>query len=104
MDALTRYAWPGNVRELEHVIERLTLLCPNGLATIGALPKALTAEPESRSEIHFGDRVIPMREMQRRYVAWALQQLGGAKMATCDRLGVDAKTLKRWLTLDGDDD
>jgi two-component system response regulator HydG len=104
MDALTRYSWPGNVRELEHVIERLTLLCPNGLATVGALPKALTAEPESRSDIHFGDRVIPMREMQRRYVAWALQQLGGAKMATCDRLGIDTKTLKRWLTLGGEDD
>jgi two-component system response regulator HydG len=104
MDALTRYAWPGNVRELEHIIERLTLLCPNGLATLDDLPKAVTAERESRSEIHFGDRVIPMRDLQRRYVAWALQQLGGAKMATCERLGVDAKTLKRWLSLDGDDD
>lgn len=104
MDALSRYAWPGNVRELEHVIERLTLLCPSGVAKLNDLPKAVTAEPESRTEIHFGDRVIPMRELQRRYVAWALQQLGGAKMATCERLGVDAKTLKRWLSLDGDDD
>ena len=103
MDALTRYSWPGNVRELEHVIERLTLLCPDGLATMNALPKSVTAEPESRAAIHFGDRVIPMRELQRRYVAWALQQLGGAKMATCERLGVDAKTLNRWLRLEGDD-
>lgn len=92
------------MRELEHVIERLTLLCRNGVATLNDLPKAVTAEPQSRSDIHFGDRVIPMRELQRRYVAWALQQLGGAKMATCERLGVDAKTLKRWLSLDGEDD
>jgi two-component system, NtrC family, response regulator HydG len=104
MDALTRYTWPGNVRELEHVIERLTLLCPNGVATLNDLPKAVTAEPESHSEIQFGERVIPMRELQRRYAVWALQRLGGAKMATCERLGVDAKTLKRWLTLDGSED
>ncbi len=104
MEALLRYPWPGNVRELEHVIERLTLLCPTGVATLNDLPKSMTREPESPAQINFGDRVIPMRELQRRYVAWALQQLGGAKMATCERLGVDAKTLKRWLSLDGDDD
>jgi two-component system response regulator HydG len=104
MDALLGYSWPGNVRELEHVIERLTLLCPNGLATLNDLPKSLIHEPRARSRIDFGDKVIPMRELQRRYVAWALQRLGGAKMATCEQLGVDAKTLKRWLSLDGEDD
>jgi two-component system response regulator HydG len=100
MEALTRYAWPGNVRELEHVIERLTLLCNDGVATLDDLPKAVTAEPEARSEMRFGDQVIPLRELQRRYVCWALQRLGGAKMATCERLGIDAKTLKRWLSTD----
>ena len=104
MEAFTRYTWPGNVRELEHVIERLTLLCVDGIATLDDLPKSLTAVPESRTEIHFGDRVLPMRELQRRYVTWALRQLGGAKMATCERLGIDAKTLKRWLSTDTDDE
>ena len=104
MEAFTRYTWPGNVRELEHVIERLTLLCVDGIATLDDLPKSLTAVPESRTEIHFGERVLPMRELQRRYVTWALRQLGGAKMATCERLGIDAKTLKRWLSTDTDDE
>lgn len=79
MDALTRYAWPGNVRELEHVIERLTLLCTNGLATLHDLPKAVTAEPESHSEIQFGDRVIPMRELQRRMRRGRSSDSGGPK-------------------------
>jgi two-component system response regulator HydG len=100
LEALSRYAWPGNVRELEHVIERLTLLCPNGVASLDDLPKSIGAASSTTSELSFGDRVIPMRELQRRYVAWALQQLGGAKMATCERLGIDAKTLKRWLSVD----
>jgi len=102
--AMREFTWPGNVRELEHVIERLTLLCPDGVATLEDLPKSLTSAAAHPAEIHFGGQVIPMRELQRRYVAWALQQLGGAKMATCERLGIDAKTLKRWLSIDGNDD
>jgi two-component system response regulator HydG len=104
MEAMTRYHWPGNVRELEHVIERLTLLCPDGIAALDDLPKSLTSAAAGPADIHFGGQVIPMRELQRRYVAWALQQLGGAKMATCERLGIDAKTLKRWLSVEGGDD
>ncbi len=104
METFARYPWPGNVRELEHVIERLTLLCGEGLATVNDLPKAMTTEATARHEIQFGRQVIPMRDLQRRYVAWALQQLGGAKMATCERLGIDAKTLKRWLSIDSSED
>jgi two-component system response regulator HydG len=104
MEALLQYRWPGNVRELEHVVERLTLLCEDGVATLADLPKTMTSERENRSDLHFGDRVLPLREVQRRYVAWALQRLGGAKMATCERLGIDAKTLKRWLNAEADDD
>jgi len=29
---------------------------------------------------------------------WALERLGGAKMATCEALGIDSKTLSKWLT------
>jgi two-component system, NtrC family, response regulator HydG len=104
MEALSRYSWPGNVRELEHVIERLTLLCSDGIAKLSDLPKTLTTEPDTRQDLHFGTLVIPMRELQRRYAAWALQQFGGARMATCERLGIDAKTLKRWLSLDSNDE
>jgi len=28
---LQRYTWPGNVRELGHLMERVTLLCPDPL-------------------------------------------------------------------------
>ena len=39
-----------------------------------------------------------MREMQRRYVAWAFEQLGGRKLATAEKLGIDDKTLNAWLS------
>jgi DNA-binding NtrC family response regulator len=38
-----------------------------------------------------------MIEVQRRYARWALDQLGGHKTRTADRLDVDVKTLNRWL-------
>ncbi len=101
LDALSSYAWPGNVRELEHLIERLVLLCREDEVGSADLPKSITERRVELSEPSFGERVLPIRELQRRYAAWALERLGGAKMATCDALGIDSKTLSKWLTGDG---
>ena len=98
MDALSSYAWPGNVRELEHLIERLVLLCRDDEVSLADLPKSITDSRAEVAEPNFGERVIPIREMQRRYAVWALERLGGAKMATCEALGIDSKTLSKWLT------
>jgi two-component system response regulator HydG len=41
--------------------------------------------------------VLPIREVQRRYAAWALERFGGHKARTAEALGVDVKTLSKWL-------
>jgi len=41
--------------------------------------------------------------LQRRYANWALQKLSGAKMATCEALGIDSKTLAKWLRSESTD-
>jgi two-component system response regulator HydG len=41
---------------------------------------------------------MPIRELQRRYAAWAMAQLGGHKGKVADKLGIDAKTLWKWLS------
>jgi two-component system response regulator HydG len=41
---------------------------------------------------------MPVRELQRRYAAWALEQLGGHRTRTAERLGIDLKTLAKWLS------
>jgi two-component system response regulator HydG len=38
-----------------------------------------------------------MRDVQRRYAAWALEQMSGSKSRTAERLGIDVKTLSKWL-------
>jgi sigma-54 specific flagellar transcriptional regulator A len=38
LDVLTGYHWPGNVRELANLVERLTILFPNGVVDVDDLP------------------------------------------------------------------
>jgi two-component system response regulator HydG len=100
LDVLTAYSWPGNVRELEHLLERLAVLCRSETATLEDLPAHIVSRATAPSVLDFGDTVLPIRELQRRYASWALERLGGAKMATCEALGIDSKTLSKWLGAD----
>lgn len=97
MEVFMNAPWRGNIRELEHVIERLVLLCRSNEAALTDLPKNMVLEPHGIPEPQFGDQVIPIRELQRRYASWALQRFSGAKLATCEALGIDSKTLAKWL-------
>jgi two-component system response regulator HydG len=92
--ALLEHAWPGNVRELKHAVERAVLLAPNDEIKPADLGK-LAGGP--RSALDFGSKVLPLRELQREYVHWALERNGGHKRATCEALEIDHKTLNRWL-------
>jgi two-component system, NtrC family, response regulator HydG len=94
---LLSYCWPGNVRELAHTVERAVLLARKEEAG----PEDLPAEIEHGghpSDLEFRGGVIPFRELQRRYAAWALAQFGGQRGRTADQLGVDGKTLAKWLS------
>jgi len=46
----------------------------------------------------FGDAVLPLREIQRRYARWAVAQNGGVKAHAARALGVDIKTLMNLLS------
>lgn len=41
MDSLSHYQWPGNVRELANLVERLSILYPNGIVCKTDLPTRL---------------------------------------------------------------
>jgi DNA-binding NtrC family response regulator len=46
--------------------------------------------------------VLPIREVQHRYAVWALERFGGHKTRTAEALGIDGKTLAKWLGIDAD--
>lgn len=53
MDALSQYNWPGNVRELANLVERLSILYPNGIVCKDDLPQRFQGEYKpSYVEIH----------------------------------------------------
>lgn len=97
MDRLLAYAWPGNVRELGHVMEKVVLLGRSPVVMVDDLPRTVL-EPGRGPSPEFAGEVIPIRELQRKYAAWALAQLGGHKGKAAERLGIDAKTLYKWLS------
>lgn len=39
LEMLSNYPWPGNVRELANLVERLSILFPNGIVSINDLPR-----------------------------------------------------------------
>jgi len=98
---LLDHTWPGNVRELAHVIERCVLLGNASDVTTAELPPQVREPPRAAPQ-GFDGAVMPIRELQRLYARWALDKLGGHKARTAAELGVDTKTLNRWLA--GDDD
>jgi two-component system response regulator HydG len=102
---LLEYAWPGNVRELAHAVERVVLLGKSPEVHAADLPPSITSAPAPGlpAAVGAGTGVLPIREVQRRYAAWALERLGGHKTRTAEALDVDAKTLTKWLASQEDE-
>jgi two-component system response regulator HydG len=93
---LLEHPFPGNVRELAHVVERLVLLGRSAEADASLLPASL--EARAGDAPRFAGPVVPLREIQRQYVAWAVEELGGRKTLAAEKLEIDPKTLAKWLT------
>jgi two-component system response regulator HydG len=102
LDCLLAYAWPGNVRELGHVMEKVVLLGRSNVVSLEDLPDNVR-HPDRTAVFEFQGDIMPIRELQRRYAAWTLTQLGGHKGKAAEKLGIDAKTLWKWLSNDGAD-
>lgn len=98
MAVLMEHHWPGNVRELAHLIQRLVVLGVSQEVGPGDLPP--TIRTEGKLPWTFFEEILPIRDLQRRYASWALEQLG-SKTRAADRLGIDLKTLSKWLSEPG---
>ena len=96
MEVLSSRPWPGNVRQLSHLIERVVLLGSTAEVGVEDLPE-IPAIGSGQPDLEFSGKILPIREVQSRYVAWALAQTGGHRGKAAEQLGIDAKTLWKWL-------
>jgi two-component system, NtrC family, response regulator HydG len=99
---LANHSWAGNVRELENLVERAVLLGRSPEIQVSELHLEAARATEGGS-VEFRGPVLPLRQMQRRYASWALQQEGGRRLATAEALGVDRKTLAKLLETSADE-
>ncbi len=91
VQALTAFAWPGNVRELEHVVERAYVLSEGDVIDVNDLPERLRKAEISGS----GEELVPLEEVERKYITKVLKETGGNRTKAAKILGIDRKTLYR---------
>jgi len=91
LSAIRKYAWPGNIRQLENRIRKALVLCEKSLIDIDDLE----IKPDLEGAI------LPLEkakeEFQRRYVLEVLEKNSGNRSQTARDLGVDPRTIFRYL-------
>jgi transcriptional regulator with PAS, ATPase and Fis domain len=91
LGAIRKYAWPGNIRQLENRVKKALVLCDRTLLS----PEDLDLGPEAQQAI------LPLEkakeEFQRRYVLEVLERNNGNRTQTARDLGVDPRTIFRYL-------
>jgi DNA-binding NtrC family response regulator len=97
MERLLRYEWPGNIRELRNLVERLLILHEGDEVQATELPSELGAvrAQVSAAPEPVETALVPLQEMERRYVDRVLTATGWNKAHAARVLEVDIKTLNK---------
>jgi DNA-binding NtrC family response regulator len=98
-DKLLNYPWPGNVRELQNCIERAVALAQFDQIGVDDVPEKIKDYKTARISIESNDpsELLPMEEVERRYILKVLEAVGGNKTLAAQVLGFDRRTLYRKL-------
>ena len=98
LEMMTQYSWPGNVRELEHTIERAVIFSVHPIILSEDLPKKILDSTRERDFLP--ERLLSLREVEKRHVLKVLEETGGNKKKASEILGIDRTTLYRILEKD----
>ncbi|HEX7477067.1 MAG TPA: sigma 54-interacting transcriptional regulator [Polyangiales bacterium] len=94
--AIRKYDWPGNVRQLENRIKKAIVMCDKTLIGV----EDLDMLPEAMSPV---TTLTQAREdFQRRYILEVLERNNGNRTKTARDLGVDPRTIFRYLEREPD--
>lgn len=99
-EKLLAYRWPGNVRELRNCIERAVALARFEQITVEDLPEKIRDYKRSHVLVTSDNpsELVPMEEVERRYITRVLEAVNGNKTMAAKILGFDRKTLYRKLS------
>jgi two-component system response regulator HydG len=96
-EKLLAYAWPGNVRELLNCVERAVALARFEQLAVDDLPERVRHYRVAHVLVASEDpsELVPLEEVERRYILRVLDAAGGNKSIAARILGLDRKTLYR---------
>ncbi len=99
LQALLAHDYPGNVRELRNILNRAALLADDVWILPEHLPSNLRSapEPESAAGSPGFANLVPLAEMEERYLRWARQIHLGDRRSLAHSLGISERTLYRKL-------
>jgi transcriptional regulator with GAF, ATPase, and Fis domain len=89
--AIKKHNWPGNIRQLENRIKKALVLCERTLLN----PEDMDLGPSAETPIMPLEKA--KEDFQRRYVLEALERNNGNRTQTARDLGVDPRTIFRYL-------
>jgi two-component system response regulator HydG len=101
-EKLLGYAWPGNVRELQNAMERAVALTRFEEVAVEDLPERIR-QYRNDALVEGADpaELVPLEEVERRYILRVLHAFGGRRSDAAKLLGIDRKTLYRKLEIWG---
>ncbi len=101
IERLKAYRFPGNVRELKNILERAVVLeeGPSLELTQIALGDSGQSSVPADAFVLRGEPV-EAEELERRYVKWVLERMGGKRMESAKLLGMSYPTFLKRLGVD----
>jgi two-component system response regulator PilR (NtrC family) len=104
MELLKQYDWPGNIRELENVIERAVALESTPSVLAESLPASIRVASH-RVDPTNGDTLpdtgfdleAHVKQIEREYIAQALQQAGGVQVKAAELLGMSFRSFRYYV-------
>jgi two-component system response regulator PilR (NtrC family) len=104
MELLLGHDWPGNIRELENVVERAVALEATPAILAESLPGSIRGG-EPRNGSHAGEALpeggfdleAHVKEIERGYIAQALQRAGGVQVKAAELLGMSFRSFRYYV-------
>jgi two-component system response regulator PilR (NtrC family) len=106
MDVLLQHEWPGNIRELENVLERAVALEATPTVLLESLPPSIRSGASAlRGTAHAAaelpqtgfDLESHVREIERGYLAQALERTNGVQVKAAELLGMSFRSFRYYV-------